>query len=219
MRTALAVAAMAALALTFAGCPSKNPTSLAQNAPPVANATPSEPQFSQGVQEVDEEAPRFSIQDLEGNTVTRDDFTNKVLILDFWATWCGACVAKLQAYTPILTKYRDKGVELLAVSLDSGPEQPAAWAKKTHFPFRIAMANEEMIKDYLGDTNQSITIPQVRIIDRDGNLRYKLEPSSTEQDLELAINKLLAEKVGGDASVDNATSDEDPAHPAAPHGK
>lgn len=218
MRGALASIVALSLILIVVGCPSRKTAEGPETPPPAANSASAQPTFSNGVQEVDEEAPRFSIQDLDGNPVTREDYTNKVLVLDFWATWCGACVAKLKAYTPILTQYKDKGVELLAVSLDSGPEQPAAWAKKNNFPFRIAMSNDEMIKAYLGDMGQTITIPQVRIIDRDGNLRYKLDPSSTEEDLQLALNKLVAEKVGGDAAMDNAATEDAPAPPKAPRG-
>jgi peroxiredoxin len=219
MRGILLAVVAVCVGLIVVGCPSKAPEPAPDNQAPATNAVATEPAFSSGVQEVDEEAPRFSIQDLQGNTVTREDYTNKVLVLDFWATWCGACVAKLKVYGPILAKYQAKGVELLAVSVDDKPDAPAAWAKKNGFGYRIAMCNEEMQKGYLGDGKSTITIPQVRIIDRDGNLRYKLDASSTEADLELALSKLVGEKVGGDAAMDNAAAtDDSPAPATAPRG-
>lgn len=213
----MAVALCVALALV--GCPSKAPAPLPDNQAPAANVEAAEPVFSKGVQEVDEEAPRFSVQDLEGATISRDDYTNKVLVLYFWSGSCGASLAKLKAYAPMLQRYQETGVELLAVCMDQGPEQAAEWAKKNNVTVHIAMSNAEIESGYFPGANDRITVPEVRIIDRDGNLRYRLDATTTDADLKLALTKLVGETVGGDASVDNAAATDDaPAPAAVPRG-
>lgn len=185
-------------------CAKKAPQPLASapgGGPKVAPPAPAT--FSAGVTETDELAPDFTLKDTEGNEVTKADFSGKILILDFWATWCSPCVKKLKAYEPIVAKYRDKGVELLAVSLDSSPDVAAGWAKQNACPFRIVMFNEEMKAAYFPEVTGQLAIPQVRILDRDGNLRYKFSSDSVVEDLELALQKLVEEKVGGDQAVTN----------------
>lgn len=222
MRVILTASLLALVILGLAGCPAQKPdTSATENS--AATSPEVAPTFSQGVQQMDEFAPDFTLKDTEGQDVTKADFSGKVLVLDFWATWCEPCKKKLEAYKPILSKYADQGVELLAVSLDSGPEVAAGWAKQNNFPYQIAMFNEQMQKDYFPEVTGSLAIPQVRIIDRDGNLRFKFDSKSTPEDLELALKELVGEKVGGDQTldrdaVDNSTEPADETTSTVPMG-
>lgn len=206
-RLALTLAAIASC-FVLAGCPKPQsdsaPKSAAEGGLPAPGADRPEnsaPTYSSGAAQVDEEAPDFVLTDTEGNELTRDDFRGKVLVLDFWATWCEPCKAKLKEYEPIINKYSEQGVELLAVSLDSGPEVAAGWAKKNDFPFTVVMMTDQLKADYFPEVTGDVKIPEVRIIDRDGNLRFKFDARSTVQDLELALAELVVETVGGDESV------------------
>jgi peroxiredoxin len=176
----------------------------------------SEPSYSSGVSQVDEEAPDFALTDTAGNEITRDDFRGRVLVLDFWATWCEPCKDKLKKYEPIVDKYRDQGVELLAVSLDSRPEVAAGWATKNNLPFTVVMMTDQLKADYFPEVGGDVKIPEVRIIDRDGNLRFKLDAKSTVEDMELALAELVAESVGGDESVSKELLDAETPAKAAP---
>ncbi len=193
---------LAAFAL-ISGCPkpqTEEATPVPTQAGPTEPGPQAEPTFSAGVTELDEMAPDFTIKDTEGNDVTKADFSGKILILDFWSTTCSSCVKKLDEYMPIYEKYKDKGVELVAVSLDPKPEVAAGGAKRHNWPYPIAMFSEELKAAYFPGES-TVVIPQVRIIDRDGNLRYSFKPDSTVADLELALSKLVEETVGGDESV------------------
>ncbi len=215
------------LAVTLVGCPGPQSDGASKTAEegglPASGAEQpqtSEPIYSSGVFQVDEEAPDFTLIDTDGNEVTRDDFRGKVLVLDFWATWCEPCKAKLKKYEPIVDKYRSQGVELLAVSLDSGPEVAAGWAKKNDLPFTVVMMTDQLKADYFPEVGGDVKIPEVRIIDRDGNLRFRFDAKSTVDDIELALTELVAEPVGGDESVSEELLDaetpatEAPADPA-----
>ncbi|NSW55170.1 MAG: TlpA family protein disulfide reductase [Armatimonadetes bacterium] len=201
-KVAFGILLLAAFAL-IAGCPKPQTEDITPTPKQAGAAEPdqqAEPTFSAGVTEVDEMAPDFTIKDTEGNDVTKADFSGKILVLDFWSTTCSSCVKKLDEYVPIYEKYKDKGVEWLAVSLDPKPEVAAGGAKQHNWPYRVAMFDEELKASYFADES-TVVIPQVRIIDRDGNLRYSFKPDSTAADLDLALSKLVDETVGGDESV------------------
>lgn len=169
--------------------------------PDAAGEAAEGPRFSGGVQEVDEPGPDFTIMDTDGHPISLRDFSGEILVLDFWATWCAPCIKKLKEYEPIMEQYGAQGVTLLAVSLDSRPEVAAGWAQKNDFPFPIAMFDDAMQAAYFPEVRGSVPIPQVRIVDRDGNLRYRFSAESTTEDLDLALGKLVSETVGGDAAV------------------
>ena len=188
--------------LGLVGCPSETDTG------PGGAPIPGSPggadgdlAFSGAVEQIDEYAPDFVVKDTDGYDVAKDDSSGMVLILDFWATTCAPCVKKLKEYEPIIARYADQGVELLAVSLDSMPEVAAGWAEKNKSPFHVVMLDSDLEASYFPDAIGAIMIPQVRIIDRNGNLRFKFGPDSTSADLELAIQQLVGEKVGGDEDV------------------
>ena len=206
MKTMLALFSLMVTLAVLAGCPRGAEPGTGPGLPMPGGRDgqgeqPAEPTFSGGVQEVDELAPDFTIMDTDGHPISLRDFSGEILVLDFWATWCAPCIKKLKEYEPIIDKYADQGVTLLAVSLDSRPEVAVGWAQKNDFPFPIAMMDETMGAAYFPEVRGSIAIPQVRIIDRDGNLRYRFTAESTAADLELALGKLVAETVGGDAAV------------------
>ncbi|MHC4586004.1 MAG: peroxiredoxin family protein, partial [Planctomycetota bacterium] len=77
---------------------------------PVADSTPS----TTGAKL----APAFTLQDLNGKNVSLADFQGKVLILDFWATWCPPCVKEIPHFIELYEQYKDKGFEIVGISLD-----------------------------------------------------------------------------------------------------
>jgi len=225
LRTVLLLVTLLAATLALVGCPKPQqvshgpaPVADAKNAGPVSDAGTAEAPaggYSSGVTEADEPAPDFTLIGTDGAELTKDQFTNKVVVLDFWSTTCEPCKEKLKKYEPIIDKYKDKGVELLAVSLDSAPEVAAGWAKQNNFPFTIVMMTDQLKADYFPEVTGDLKIPEVRIIDRDGNLRFKFDAKSTVQDMELALAELTAETVGGDESVTKQVVGDRPAAPAA----
>lgn len=64
--------------------------------------------------------PEFSLKDFKGKTWTRDDFKGRYLVMDCWATWCSACIAKMPAYVELAKKYAgDERIQFITLSIDS----------------------------------------------------------------------------------------------------
>ncbi len=190
------------LAVMLVGCPLNDTETDTGGTGAVAAAESGEdgPSFSEGVTEVDEFAPDFTVLDTDGNAITKADYSGKILILDFWSSTCTGCIDKLKEYKPIIAEYEAKGVELVAVSRDTKPEVAAASAKQHEFEYLIAMSNTEIEAGYFPGEDM-IVIPQARIIDRDGNLRFEFGPGSTVEDMSLALAQLADETVGGDEEL------------------
>lgn len=111
-------------------------------------------------------APDFSLKDLEGKTVRLSDFKGKVVLLDFWASWCPPCIETIPELLRIQEKYRDRGFTIVAVSLDSGPDIVTSLTEfKSEYGlnYPVLIGTDEIKKVY-----KLISIPTNFIIDRDG---------------------------------------------------
>jgi peroxiredoxin len=115
-------------------------------------------------------APEFSLKDLQGNALNLSSYKGKVLVLNFWATWCPPCRAEIPALVEAYTELKDKGLEILGVSVDDMSEAALhEWARTAGMNYPIAMATAKLVADYRpGDY-----IPATIIIDREGRIRYR----------------------------------------------
>jgi peroxiredoxin len=115
-------------------------------------------------------APEFSLKDLQGNALSLSSYKGKVLVLNFWATWCPPCRAEIPALVEAYTELKDKGLEILGVSVDDMSEATLhEWARTAGMNYPIAMATAKLVADYRpGDY-----IPATIIIDREGRIRYR----------------------------------------------
>ncbi len=112
-------------------------------------------------------APGFSRPDLDGNTVNFADFSGKVVLVDFWATWCPPCRRSIPHLVDLHKKYADQGFEILGVSLDSnGPAEVAKFTDNFRIPYTIVMGDRDLAKAW----NLPSSIPTAYLVDRDGNV-------------------------------------------------
>ena len=121
-------------------------------------------------------APDFSLQDLSDQAVSLSDFRGKVVLLDFWATWCPPCRMSIPELVKVQHKYRDDGLEILGISLDDPQDELVRYLKefKTKYKinYRILRFNNKIMQDYFG--MESPAIPTMFVIDRDGKIREKI---------------------------------------------
>ena len=115
-------------------------------------------------------APAWKLKDVNGNVVTSDQFKGKVIVVDFWATWCGPCRAEIPGYVELYKKYGKDRLAIVGVSLDeAGANVVADFAKKFDINYPVVMGDENVVAAFGGMD----VIPTTFLIDRDGNIRDK----------------------------------------------
>jgi len=121
-------------------------------------------------------APDFSLPDISDQMVSLSDFRGKVVLVDFWATWCPPCRMSIPELVKLQDKYRDEGLEILGISLDDPNDELNRYLnefkEKYKINYRILRFSPKVMQDYFG--MESPAIPTMFIIDRDGKVRDKI---------------------------------------------
>jgi len=141
--------------------------------------------------EIGKEAPHFSLKDLEGNTVRLSDYAGKVVVLDFWATWCHACKEAAPALESIYQKYKNADFIILGITLDSGfgaEENVKTFVLKQNQTYPILWDDKTTSKAY-----GIIRIPTTYILDRDHIITDRLIGflPEFEKKMDIQISKQL----------------------------
>ncbi|HDG98833.1 MAG TPA: TlpA family protein disulfide reductase [Desulfobacterales bacterium] len=121
-------------------------------------------------------APDFKLLDMHGKEVSLSQFRGSPVILDFWATWCPPCRMSIPELVKIQEEYKDKGLVILALSLDDPSHASNAYLrefqKEYKINYRILRANQRVLVDYFGYEN--LAIPTMFFVDRDGRIVNKI---------------------------------------------
>lgn len=121
-------------------------------------------------------APDFTLEDLSGTKVSLRDHQGKIVVLDFWATWCPPCRQSIPELVALQKKYREKDVVVIGISLDHPTQiknsDLSAFKEKYNMNYIMLRANPKVAQDYFG--NYQISIPTMFIIDKSGKIADKL---------------------------------------------
>jgi peroxiredoxin len=134
------------------------------------------------------QAPDFALKDAQGNLIKLSDYRGKVVILDFWATWCPPCRMEIPGYVKMYNKYKDDGLVIIGVSLDNDGWTPVRpFMKEYKIKYPIVLGNREIANAYGGVS----AIPTTFIINRKGEIVEKKIGARSEQYFQDLLNKLL----------------------------
>ena len=135
---------------------------------------------------------------MQGRTSSDSQFSSasykgKVVLVDFWATWCGPCVEGLPEVKGIYKKYHDKGLEIVGISCDDNDPELNAFTKKNEMPWMQLREKSQTEADQwhpLAKKSGVEGIPTMFLIDRKGVLRYV----DARENLEKEVAQLVAEQ-------------------------
>jgi len=131
--------------------------------------------------------PDFEEKDLEGNPLSIGKFKGKVLLVDFWATWCGPCVAELPNVLKAYEKYHGKGFEIVGISLDSDKEKLTAFIKKNNVAWPQYFDGKGW-QSKLGEKYGINSIPATYLLDKEGKILAKdLRGEALDKAVEQAV--------------------------------
>jgi thiol-disulfide isomerase/thioredoxin len=139
------------------------------------------------------DAPRadlsFTLKDMNGRDVKLAELKGKVVLLNFWATWCGPCRLEIPWFVELQRQYKDKGLSVIGVSVDDPPEALPPFARefKVNYPLAVGRDRED-VQNAFGPI---FAVPITIVIGRDGRVCVKhIGPVSKEQ-FESEIRALL----------------------------
>ena len=114
-------------------------------------------------------APNFTLKDSNGKSVSLADYKGKVVLLNFWATWCGPCGLEIPWFEEFEQQYKSHGFAVLGVSMDDdGWSAVKPYMEEHKINYRVLLGNDSVSQLYGGLD----ALPTTFIIDRDGNIAY-----------------------------------------------
>jgi thiol-disulfide isomerase/thioredoxin len=134
------------------------------------------------------QAPGFSLTSLSGENISLQDYKGKVVLLDFWATWCGPCRIEIPGFVELQKKYGSQGLAIVGVSMDDGPEPVRQFYKAFHMNYPVVMGSDKLGELYGG----ILGLPTSFLIGRDGKIYAKHVGLTDASVFESEIKELLA---------------------------
>ena len=135
-----------------------------------------------------EPAPDFNLRKFNLGRVKLSDYRGKVVLVNFWATWCPPCVKEIPDFVALTDDYGEKGLIILGISLDKNPQQVLpGFIRKYKINYPILLDDGRVAGVYGGVT----AIPTTFLVDREGNIRQKYVGARTRSVFEADIKKLL----------------------------
>ena len=194
-RAWIAVAAVSAAALTLVVTVGPTPRALAERCVNCSVAlwqhlSASGPLASEAQLLKDRKVPPdFVLDDATGKSIRLSELKGKVLLLNFWATWCGGCQVEIPWFVEFQNKYRQRGLAVVGVSMDAdGWKSVRPYLKEKSVNYSIVIGNEELAKQYGVEA-----MPVTLLLDRDGKIAALHVGLVSKNDYQAEIEALLKE--------------------------
>ena len=135
-------------------------------------------------------APDFTRKSLDGKTIRLSDYRGKVVLLNFWATWCGPCIAEIPRFSGWQTKYGPQGLQVIGISMDDDVAPVQKFNRKHQLTYPIVMGDEHLGELYGG----VLGLPITYLIGPDGKIIARYMGETDLNQMEARIGKLLSKK-------------------------
>ena len=133
-------------------------------------------------------APNFQLKTKDGVVVELEKLSGKVVVLNFWATWCPPCRAEMPGFISVYKKLKSKGVEVIGISLDQkGWSVVEPFVKNNEIPYPVVVDDFTVAKLY----GEISGIPTTFIVDRKGNIQDSHVGYMSADELERLVRKYL----------------------------
>lgn len=137
---------------------------------PASPLQPRAPAIAAG--EIGSHLPEFSTRDLRGRRISSSEMRGKVVLIDFWATWCQPCKKEMPGYQKLAGRFGAQGFAVIGFKLDimADTEEPRAFARRLGIHYPLAVATDELKNKFGGIEG----LPTTLLYDRQGILRQKI---------------------------------------------
>lgn len=134
--------------------------------------------------------PDFELGDLNGATVSAADFDGKVMLVNFWATWCKPCIEEMPMLTRLQHNYAGRGVQVVGIALDD-PHKAREFASELAINYPLLVGTTDTVLAGRRYGNRSGMLPYSVLVDGDGIVRWAYLGALDKEELEAQIKALL----------------------------
>ncbi len=143
-------------------------------------------------------APDFELENIAGGKTKAADLKGKVLVVDFWATWCEPCIAEIPRFNQMADEYKGKDVEVVGIAVESAHDDIKPKVQETGMKYTVLVGNEKVVDGFGG----LIGFPTTFVVTKDWKIYKKYMGALPDKDKRIKkdIEKLLVEETAGNAN-------------------